>query len=89
MFTLPQNRFQSGVSSVFVIPIAESSATLEPLLLLCYPAAIPTFHNLDNAKDVIEAAKKYAMQAVLSPAADLAMSLYQLTFSQLRTSRRV
>ncbi|KAG1881058.1 hypothetical protein F4604DRAFT_1746112 [Suillus subluteus] len=76
MFTLPQDGLQSGVSSVPVIPVAESSTTLESLLLLCYPAATPTFHSLDNAKAVMEAAKKYDMQAVLSRAADLAMSQF-------------
>lgn len=72
MFTLPQN----CVSSVPVITVTESSTTLESLLLLCYPAATPTFDSLDNAKAAIEAAKKYDMQAVLSRAGDLAMSLF-------------
>ncbi|KAG1812930.1 uncharacterized protein BJ212DRAFT_1578614 [Suillus subaureus] len=76
MFTLPQNDLQSGVSSVSVIPVAESSTTLESLLLLCYPAANPTFDSLDNAKAAMEAAKKYDMQAVLDHAADLAMSQF-------------
>ncbi|KAG1881055.1 hypothetical protein F4604DRAFT_460341 [Suillus subluteus] len=76
MFTLPQNGLQSGVSSVSVIPVTESSATLESLLRFCYPTATPTFHNLDDAKAVMEAAKKYDMQAILSRAADLAMSQF-------------
>ncbi|KAG2742328.1 hypothetical protein P692DRAFT_20839337 [Suillus brevipes Sb2] len=75
MFTLPQN----CVSSVPVITVTESSTTLESLLLLCYPAATPTFDSLDNAKAVIEAAKKYDMQAVLSRAGDLVMSLFLST----------
>jgi hypothetical protein len=79
MFTLPQNGLQSGISSVPVILVTESSATLEPLLLLCYPAATPTFASLDNAKAVIEAAKKYDMQAVLSRAADLTISQFLST----------
>ncbi|KIK42173.1 hypothetical protein CY34DRAFT_805233 [Suillus luteus UH-Slu-Lm8-n1] len=72
MFTLPQN----CVSSVPVIPLTESSTTLESLLLLCYPAATPTFDSLDNAKAVMEAAKKYDMQAVLNRAGDLVMSQF-------------
>ncbi|KAG2042717.1 hypothetical protein BDR03DRAFT_944079 [Suillus americanus] len=76
MFTLPQDGLQPGVSSVPVIPVAESSTTLESLLLLCYPAATPTFDGFDNAKAVIEAAKKYEMQPVLDRAADLAMSQF-------------
>ncbi|KAG2042719.1 hypothetical protein BDR03DRAFT_573148 [Suillus americanus] len=79
MFTLPQNGLHSDVLSVPVIPVTESSVTLEALLLLCYPATTPTFHSLDNAKAVIEAAKKYDMQAVLDRAADLAMSQFLLT----------
>lgn len=76
MFTLPQNSLQSGVSSIPVILVTESSKTLESLLLLRYPAATPTFDSLDIAKAVIDAAKKYDMQAVLSRAADLAMSQF-------------
>ncbi|KAG1737171.1 hypothetical protein EDB19DRAFT_1637250 [Suillus lakei] len=76
MFTLPQNGLQSGVSSIPVIPVVESSTTLESLLLLCYPAATPTFDSLDNAKAVLEAARKYDMQAVLSRAADLVMTQF-------------
>jgi hypothetical protein len=76
MFTLPQNSLQSGASTIPVILVTESSKTLESLLLLCYPAATPTFDSLDNAKTVIDAAKKYDMQAVLSRAADLAMSQF-------------
>jgi hypothetical protein len=76
MFTLPQNDLQSGVSSIPIILVTESSATLESLLLLCYPATTPAFHSLDNAKAVMEAAKKYDMQAVLSRAADLTMSQF-------------
>ncbi|KAG1812929.1 uncharacterized protein BJ212DRAFT_1482988 [Suillus subaureus] len=75
-FTLPQDGLQSGVTSLPIIPVTESSTTLESLLLLCYPAATPTFHSLDNAKAVMEAAKKYDMQAVLSRAVDLAMSQF-------------
>ncbi|KAG1770627.1 hypothetical protein EDD22DRAFT_948246 [Suillus occidentalis] len=76
MFTLPQNDLQSNVPSIPVIPVTESSTTLKPLLLLCYPAATPTFDSLNNAKAVMEAAKKYDMQAALSRAGDLAMSLF-------------
>ncbi|KAG1881059.1 hypothetical protein F4604DRAFT_1922080 [Suillus subluteus] len=71
MFTLPQNGLQSGASSVSVIPVAESSATLKSLLLLCYPAKTSTFDNLDNAKAVMEASKKYDMQEALNRAVDL------------------
>ncbi|KAG1718411.1 hypothetical protein EDB19DRAFT_915438 [Suillus lakei] len=75
MFTLPQDGL--GVSSVPVIPVVESSTTLESLLLLCYPAATPTtFSSFYHAAAVMEAAKKYDMQAILSRVADLAIAQF-------------
>jgi hypothetical protein len=77
MSTLPQNGSQSGVSSVPVIPIAESSATLEYLLLLYYPAAIPkAFSSFSHAVAVMEAAKKYDMQVALSRTVDLVITQF-------------
>ncbi|KAG1812931.1 uncharacterized protein BJ212DRAFT_1482990 [Suillus subaureus] len=76
MFTLPQNSSQSGVSSVLVIPVAESGTTLESLLLLCYPAGTPTFDSLGDAKAVMEVAKKYDMQAAFNRAADLVIAQF-------------
>ncbi|OAX40166.1 hypothetical protein K503DRAFT_715050 [Rhizopogon vinicolor AM-OR11-026] len=79
MFTLPQS--QSDASSVPVIPMTESSTTLNSLLLLCYPAATPTFNCLDDAKVVLEAAKKYDMGEALSRASDLIMAQFLQTES--------
>ncbi|KAG1734075.1 uncharacterized protein EDB91DRAFT_1147428, partial [Suillus paluster] len=76
MFTLPQNGLQSDVSSVPIIPVSEGSTTLQLLLLLCYPTAAPTFDNLDDAKAVIEAARKYDMQAILNRAGDLIIAKF-------------
>ncbi|KAG2125316.1 hypothetical protein DEU56DRAFT_574954 [Suillus clintonianus] len=76
MFTLPQSESQSDVSSVPVVTVAESSTTLESLLLLCYPATTPTFDGLDDAKAVMEAARKYDMQAALSRAGDITMAQF-------------
>ncbi|KAG1734073.1 uncharacterized protein EDB91DRAFT_1251124 [Suillus paluster] len=76
MFTLPQNGLQSEVSSVPVIHVSEGSTTLQILLLLCYPAATATFDSLDDAKAVMEAARKYDMQATLSRAGDLAIAQF-------------
>ncbi|KAG2345764.1 hypothetical protein BDR05DRAFT_997863 [Suillus weaverae] len=71
MFTLPQNGLQSGISSVPVIPVAESSATLESLLLHYHPAATPkAFSSFSHAVAVMQAAKKYDMQVVFSRAVD-------------------
>ncbi|KAJ8590986.1 hypothetical protein M405DRAFT_765634 [Rhizopogon salebrosus TDB-379] len=78
MFTLPQTDLQSHVP---VIPVAESSTTLRSLLLLCYPAATPTFNKLDDVKAVMEAARKYDMEASLSRAGDLAMAQFLPTNS--------
>ncbi|OJA08961.1 hypothetical protein AZE42_06845 [Rhizopogon vesiculosus] len=69
MFTHPQA--ESDVSSVPVISVKESSTTLNSLLLLCYPATIPTFNSLEDAEDVLKAVMKYEMLAVLSRAGDL------------------
>ncbi|KAG2103127.1 uncharacterized protein F5147DRAFT_762403 [Suillus discolor] len=78
MFSLPQpeSESQSDVSSVPIINVIEGSTTLESLLLLCYPAATPTFRSLDDAKVVMKAASKYDMQAALSRAGDLAMAQF-------------
>ncbi|KAG1726664.1 hypothetical protein EDB19DRAFT_224966 [Suillus lakei] len=76
MFTLLQSEVQSDVSSVPVITVTESSTTLESLLLLCYPAATPTFDSWDDAKAVMEAARKYDMQVALSRAGDLVMAQF-------------
>ncbi|KAG1770625.1 hypothetical protein EDD22DRAFT_948245 [Suillus occidentalis] len=77
MFTLPQTGLRSGVSSVPVIPVTESSATLEFLLLLCYPAATPaTFSSFSHAAAVMEAAKKYDMHVVLNRAGDLVITQF-------------
>ncbi|KAG0709446.1 hypothetical protein DFH29DRAFT_1027855 [Suillus ampliporus] len=76
MFTLPQNGLQSNVLSAPIIPVAESSTTLKSLLLLCYPAATPTFDSVGDAKAVLEAARKYDMQAALSRAGDLIIAQF-------------
>jgi hypothetical protein len=76
MFALPQSESRSDVSSVPVIAVPESSTTIESLLLLCYPAATPTFGSLDDAKVVMKAASKYDMQTALSRAGDLVMAQF-------------
>ncbi|KAG1737170.1 hypothetical protein EDB19DRAFT_2040045 [Suillus lakei] len=66
MFTLPQSSLQSGVSPVPVIPVVESSPTLEFLLLLCYPAATPT-----SAASLIRAADLAIVQFLPHDALEL------------------
>jgi hypothetical protein len=82
VFTLSQE-LQSDKSSALLIPVEESSTTLQSLLLLCYPAvaATPTFNSLDDAKAVMEAAKKYDMGEVLNRAGNLVMAQFLQTES--------
>src|ERR1700709_1313663 len=70
MFMLPQDTTQTDASSIPIIPMAESSTTLESLLLLFYPATTPDFNSLEDAKAVLEAARKYDMSTVVSRAED-------------------
>lgn len=76
-FKLPQDGLKSGASSVPIIPVAESSATLESLLLFYYPAATPkAFGTFYDAVDVMKAAKKYDMQVVLRRTVDLVIAQF-------------
>jgi hypothetical protein len=75
-FKSPQSESQSDESPVLIMSVDESSTPLRSLLLLCYPAATPTFDSLDDAKAVLEAAKQYGMQAALSRAEDLIMAQF-------------
>lgn len=70
MFTLPQNESEPAVP---IIPVTEPSTILYPLLLLSYPSASadPIFNSMDDASAVLEAAKKYEMDAVLYRIGDL------------------
>jgi hypothetical protein len=79
MFMLPQDMTQIDASPIPIIPMAESSTILESLLLLCYPAANPTFDSLDHMKAVIEAARKYGMGGAISHAGDLVMAQFPST----------
>ena len=71
MFMLPQETMQSGSSSVPIIHMTENSTTLESLLLLCYPTANPIFKSSEDAKDVVEAVRKYDMRTVIGRAKDI------------------
>ncbi|KAG2075674.1 hypothetical protein BDR04DRAFT_1091267 [Suillus decipiens] len=70
MFTLPQN---SSELAIPVVPVTEHSAILYPLLMLSYPSAgaDPIFSSIDDARAVLEAAKKYEMGAILYRIGDL------------------
>jgi hypothetical protein len=67
IFTIPQpasgvNEMKHGVP---VIPMSESSKTLEMLLGFCHPDCIPALKTLDIIDDVLAAATKFEMGAVL------------------------
>ncbi|KAL6302625.1 hypothetical protein BKA93DRAFT_736598, partial [Sparassis latifolia] len=44
-----------------VISVTETSQTLDTLLRLCYPMDDPVLDNVDDAWEVLEAARKYQM----------------------------
>ncbi|KAK7677185.1 hypothetical protein QCA50_019894 [Cerrena zonata] len=45
-----------------IIPVSESSRSLEPLLRICYPIPDPEVPDVPNVGDVLEAALKYEME---------------------------
>ncbi|KAG1740065.1 hypothetical protein EDB19DRAFT_799592 [Suillus lakei] len=75
MFTLPQNESELAVP---VIHVTEHSTILYPLLLLSYPCAgaDPIFNSINDARAVMEAAKKYEMNAVLYRIGDLTVAQF-------------
>ncbi|KZS99474.1 uncharacterized protein LAESUDRAFT_611418, partial [Laetiporus sulphureus 93-53] len=45
-----------------IVPVTETSKTLDALLRLCYPTADPVFHGASEVVNVLEAVKKYHME---------------------------
>ncbi|KAF9224047.1 hypothetical protein BS17DRAFT_93581 [Gyrodon lividus] len=82
MFTLPQPNSQAAPpqaqspTSPSVISVSESGTTLRALLLLCYPAAHPTFDSFGDAWVVIDAAVKYDMSTIMQRLKDLVAHCY-------------
>ncbi|KAH7922635.1 hypothetical protein BV22DRAFT_645085 [Leucogyrophana mollusca] len=67
MFSLPQPRSANGEPlsvDLPIIPVTETSSTLENLLLYCYPGGVPQVSNLESASVILEAAIKYDMGPV-------------------------
>jgi hypothetical protein len=71
LFDIPQptevNMDQEFKDSLAVIPVAEDSKILDPLLRFCYPCTLtddPRLEVLENAMDVLEAARKYSLDAI-------------------------
>ena len=71
LFTIPQPAEENGDQEVrdglAVIPITEDSKTLDILLRFCYPSTLvddPNLEVLKDAMDVLEAARKYSLDAI-------------------------
>jgi hypothetical protein len=73
MFTLPQPTDPTTATTntpLPVIPVSETSTTLQRLLMFCYPlwSVSPSFDTLNDVQAVLEAANKYDMDGVLKRA---------------------
>ncbi|KAI9456328.1 hypothetical protein HD554DRAFT_211599 [Boletus coccyginus] len=71
LFEIPQpaeaNEEQEVKDGLVVIPVVEDSKTLDALLRFCYPCTLtedPKLEVLKDAVDVLEAARKYALDAI-------------------------
>lgn len=71
LFEIPQpaeaNEDQEVKDGLVVIPVAEDSKTLDALLRFCYPCTLtddPNLEVLKDAVDVLEAARKYSLDAI-------------------------
>ena len=71
LFEIPQpaeaNEEQEVKDGLVVIPVVEDSKTLDVLLRFCYPCTLteePKLEVLKDAVDVLEAARKYALDAI-------------------------
>ncbi|EIW79734.1 hypothetical protein CONPUDRAFT_58410 [Coniophora puteana RWD-64-598 SS2] len=66
MLGLPQPPSSDVDESLPVIPISESGAALEPVLLFCYPATTPVIKNLSEARLALDVATKYDIACVVN-----------------------
>ncbi|KAF8141478.1 hypothetical protein EV363DRAFT_19202 [Boletus edulis] len=71
LFEIPQPAEESGDQEVedglVVIPVTEDSKTLDALLRFCYPCTLaedPNIEVLKDAMDILEAARKYSLDAI-------------------------
>ena len=71
LFDIPQPVEENGDQEIkdglAVIPVTEDSKTLDTLLRFCYPSTLvddPNIEVLKDAMDVLEAAKKYSLDAI-------------------------
>ncbi|KAI5987106.1 hypothetical protein EDD15DRAFT_1509830 [Pisolithus albus] len=74
LFDLPQPSEEANADMEIkdglpVIPVSEGSKTLDPLLRLCYPCTLaedPVIEDFGEIIDVLDAAKKYSLDAIQS-----------------------
>ena len=71
LFSIPQPAEENGDQEVMdglaVIPVTEDGKTLDALLRFCYPCTLandPNIEVLKDAMDVLNAAKKYSIDAI-------------------------
>ena len=71
LFDIPQPVKENGDQEIkdglVVIPVTENSKTLDALLRFCYPSTLvddPNIEVLKDAMDVLEAARKYSLDAI-------------------------
>ena len=71
LFDIPQPTDEIGDQEVkdglVVVPVTEDSKTLDALLRFCYPCTLaddPNLELLKDAMDVLEAARKYSLDAI-------------------------
>ena len=72
MFGLPQpsegaNPDEGTTDRLPIVPVSEDSKTLDALLRFCYPSTLaedPSLENFIVATEVLEAAKKYSLDAI-------------------------
>jgi hypothetical protein len=71
LFDIPQPVKENGDQEIkdglAVIPVTEDSKTLDALLRFCYPSTLvddPKIEMLKDAMDVLEAARKYSLDAI-------------------------
>jgi hypothetical protein len=71
LFDIPQPVEEDGDQEIkdglAVIPVTEDSKTLDALLRFCYPSTLvddPNIEVLNDAMDVLEAARKYSLDAI-------------------------
>ena len=67
-------KVQDGPRGISIIPVAESSETLDALLRFCYPVARPKLRNPTVICNVLEAGRKYLMDSIVSDLLELFQS---------------